>query len=125
MKEAGRAWTNSENMAIAQLLSETINAEVWVSAREVVMDRRALIIGFSLAPFLTTVVSAHSHNQVTQESIGYSGVPVNGEHCSLCKHFFPSKTCKKATCFGACDQVRGEINPNGWCKIFVEKAYTG
>ena len=89
------------------------------------MDRRTLIIGCSLAPFLTTAVNAHSHHQVTQESIGYSEVPVNGEHCSLCKHFFPAKTCKKSPCFGACDQVRGEINPNGWCKIFVNKDYTG
>ena len=85
------------------------------------MDRRTLIIGGSLAPFLTTTANAHSHGKVRQEIIGYSSVPVNGEHCSLCTHFIPSKTCHTQSCFGSCDQVHGEINPNGWCKIFVKK----
>jgi len=58
---------------------------------------------------------------VRQDVIGYSQVPVNAEHCSLCTQFIPSKTCHKESCFGSCRQVHGEINPNGWCKIFVKQ----
>jgi hypothetical protein len=59
---------------------------------------------------------------VTQEAIGYSQTPVDGEHCSLCSQFIPAKNCRTKACFGSCFQVRGEINPNGWCKIFVRKS---
>jgi High potential iron-sulfur protein len=40
------------------------------------------------------------------------------KHCSLCALFVPPA---QAGC-GACKVLKGPINPNGYCKLFVAKA---
>lgn len=40
----------------------------------------------------------------------------SNEQCSKCKHYL-----KVNVNIGACVVVSGQINPNGWCKMFARK----
>jgi len=42
-----------------------------------------------------------------------------GHQCRGCKLFVPGAS---ADAVGACKSVSGEINPNGWCKLWTDHA---
>ena len=46
-------------------------------------------------------------------AVGYQEEPKDGKMCSECNFFVAPNSCKS---------VAGEINPNGWCKLFAKKA---
>ena len=49
--------------------------------------------------------------QVSQAAVRYQQTAFNGRECSGCKSFVKPNSCKT---------VAGEINPKGWCKIWVK-----
>jgi hypothetical protein len=52
--------------------------------------------------------------KVSQASVQYQNQPKGDQSCSGCLHFIPeSSTCKL---------VEGQINPNGWCTLWVKTA---
>ena len=52
--------------------------------------------------------------KVTQASVQYQNQPKADQKCSLCQHFIAeSQTCKL---------VEGQINPEGWCALWLKKA---
>lgn len=52
--------------------------------------------------------------KVSQASVQYQQEPKGDQKCDGCLHFIPeSSTCKL---------VEGQINPNGWCTLWVKKA---
>jgi hypothetical protein len=52
--------------------------------------------------------------KVTQASVQYQSQPKGDRKCSDCQHFIAeSQTCKL---------VEGQINPEGWCALWLKKA---
>lgn len=51
--------------------------------------------------------------KIPQANVQYQAQPKGEQQCSLCLHFIPeSNTCKL---------VDGQINPKGWCMLWVKK----
>jgi hypothetical protein len=53
------------------------------------------------------------HGREIQKSVMYQQTPKNGQYSSICQQFIPPSSCKV---------VEGEINPNGYCILFIKKA---
>jgi hypothetical protein len=52
--------------------------------------------------------------KVTQASVQYQSQPKGDQKCSDCQHFIAeTQTCKL---------VEGQINPEGWCVLWLKKA---
>ena len=52
--------------------------------------------------------------KVTQASVQYQAQPKGVQKCSECTHFIAES--------GSCVLVEGEISPNAWCLLWVQKA---
>ncbi|WP_373034201.1 high-potential iron-sulfur protein [Sulfurovum sp.] len=62
-----------------------------------------------LASFYTMPLYA----KTTKDIVKYQDTPNEGKKCMNCMHFIPETN--------KCKTVEGDINPNGWCTIFVKK----
>ncbi len=99
-------------------------------AKKEMLSRRALLrgalaVGCSLllpASFSVNAAPATGANpaapaaakKVTKASVHYQTHPKGEQKCSRCANFIAeSKTCKR---------VEGQINPEGWCVLWMKKA---
>jgi len=63
------------------------------------------------------VSSLNEQEKQTRVSNGYVGKSViEGKRCSNCSLFIPGKPC------GTCSIVKGPINPDGYCTVWVARA---
>jgi len=51
-------------------------------------------------------------SKMSQKVAGYQGTPKDGHHCSICAHFQAPHSC---------NIVEGNIDPNGWCRLYSPK----
>lgn len=50
--------------------------------------------------------------KVDQAAAEYQSTPKGDQQCSLCEHFIAESN--------TCAVVKGEVRPEGWCKLWVE-----
>jgi hypothetical protein len=84
------------------------------------LSRRSLLreVAFAAggAAILGMTVGANradaAQTKATQKAVGYQDTPKGAQRCDNCTQFEPSASCKV---------VEGNINPAGWCKVYVKK----
>jgi hypothetical protein len=80
--------------------------------RRSLLKGAALFAGGTLAA--TLIPSERARAQKTpQSAVAYQEKPNNGQKCADCNFFQPPHSCMV---------VDGNINPDGWCKLFTPKA---
>jgi len=55
---------------------------------------------------------AEAATKVSQSAVHYQNAPQNGQDCGHCSQFMAPSSCKL---------VDGNINPTGWCRLWVKK----
>jgi len=55
-----------------------------------------------------------SSTKVSKQAASYQEQPKGNNSCANCLHFMPDS--------GTCALVEGQISPDGWCVLWVEKA---
>jgi hypothetical protein len=81
------------------------------------LSRRALLAATAAAA-TSLIAGAASAGSIPKTAVTYQESPKDGHQCSGCKLFIPGAS---ADAPGTCKSVAGEINPNGWCKLFAAK----
>jgi hypothetical protein len=82
-------------------------------------SRRSLLTAAAAAASMLVVsTQADAAGVIPKTAVGYQNEPKDGHQCSLCKLFIPGADANAA---GQCKSVAGEIQPNGWCKLFAAK----
>ena len=79
------------------------------------ISRRKILAGGAIAgsiPLLAISVSP-AEAKISQAAVAYQSSPKGNQSCSVCGHFQPPSSCKT---------IDGAISPNGWCKIWAQKA---
>jgi hypothetical protein len=71
--------------------------------------RKFILAGATLALAREMVGKASAQQKLSKQDAGYQDKPKNGQLCAGCTLFQPPN---------ACNVVAGEINPQGWCKLF-------
>lgn len=78
-----------------------------------VSRRTVLLAAAGAAPLLAMGAVGAQAAGLPQSAVGYQTSPKDGKQCDGCNLFVAPNSCKS---------VAGEINPNGWCKLWVKKA---
>ena len=80
------------------------------------ISRRVVLTGTALAVGATAAVRVFSpataQEKMSQADAKYQGTPKGDQRCDGCMLFQLPNACKV---------VQGEINPSGWCQLFVKK----
>jgi hypothetical protein len=83
------------------------------------VSRRSLIQNVALAVGGAAVLGTATHPnradaaaKMAPKVVAYQDTPKGNQRCDNCKQFEPPAACKV---------VDGEINPAGWCKVYVAK----
>jgi hypothetical protein len=71
--------------------------------------RKLILAGATLALAPEMVGTAGAQQKLSKQDAGYQDKPKNDQRCAGCTLFQPPS---------ACNVVEGEINPQGWCKLF-------
>ena len=66
--------------------------------------------GCALATLRSEQVAAQP--KVAKTEVRYRDQPNGQQHCAICAYYLPPV---------ACQLVRGEVSPNGWCGLFQPK----
>ena len=82
------------------------------------LSRRTLLSAAIGAVSALAVTDAASAGSIPPKAVSYQMTPNDGKQCSGCKLFIAGD---KPDAPGACKSVSGEINPNGWCKLWAAK----
>ena len=82
------------------------------SSRRDALKLGAYALGAAGAMGLAGGANAQVAKKAAQKSVMYQQTPKNGQYCSICQQFIPPSACKV---------VDGEINPNGYCILFIKK----
>ncbi len=90
----------------------TDNSETGGNSRREVLRLSAYALGAVGAAGFTNGAKAQVAKKAAQKSVMYQQTPKNGQYCSICQQFLPPSSCKV---------VDGEINPNGYCILFIKK----
>jgi hypothetical protein len=83
------------------------------------LSRRSLLrnVGFAasgVAVLVATVMANRAEAKAAQNLVAYQDTPKGAQRCDNCSQFEPPSSCKV---------VEGDnINPAGWCKVYVKKA---
>jgi hypothetical protein len=90
--------------------------------RSAELSRRSILRNLAFttaggAALLGTTLSgnrvAAAQTKATQKAVGYQDTPKGAQRCDNCKQFEPPSSCKV---------VEGNnIEPAGWCKVYVKK----
>jgi hypothetical protein len=88
--------------------------------RSAELSRRSILrnLAFTVggAAMLGTTVSgnraAAAQTKTTQKAVGYQDTPKGAQRCDNCTQFEAPSSCKV---------VEGNIEPAGWCKVYVKK----
>jgi hypothetical protein len=57
-------------------------------------------------------IPAVAQQKIAKGDAGYRDNPNGPAHCELCAYYLPPVGCRL---------VRGEVSPNGWCRLFQAK----
>jgi hypothetical protein len=79
-------------------------------SRRTVLRSTALALGAAAAA--TAASPAVAQTKLSQADAKYQSTPNGDQHCDGCANFQPPNACKF---------VQGDINPKGWCQLFVAK----
>jgi secreted PhoX family phosphatase len=88
--------------------------------RLMALSRRSMLRSLALtaggaAIFATTMTGtreAAAQAKASQKAVGYQETPHGTQRCDNCKQFIAPSSCKV---------VEGNINPAGWCKVYIKK----
>lgn len=87
--------------------------------RSVAISRRSILRKFAVtaggAAMLATTASgnrAAAQTKVTQKAVAYQDKPKGEQRCDNCMQFQAPSSCKV---------VEGNIEPGGWCTVYVKK----
>jgi hypothetical protein len=92
-------------------VSEVQSAEL---SRRSILRKLALAAG-GAAMLVATIRGnreAVAQTKMSQKVVGYQDTPQGEHRCDNCLQFQPPSSCKV---------VEGNINPAGWCKVYVKK----
>ena len=76
------------------------------------VDRRAALRIAASIPILVQM-SRTAEAKMAQSAVKYQTEPKDGKQCDQCNFFVAPNACK---------MVDGDINPNGYCALWVKKA---
>jgi len=76
-----------------------------------ILNRRNVLRLAAIAPAVG-LYATQAQAKIPQTAVGYQMTPHNESKCSNCNLFVAPNACKT---------VDGEINPEGWCKIWAKK----
>ena len=76
------------------------------------VNRRALLLAAAGAAPLVALAATEAQAKIPQAAVAYQKTPNGDKECDNCNFFIPPNACKT---------VDGEIDPKGWCKIYVKK----
>jgi hypothetical protein len=79
------------------------------SRRDVLRIGAFALGGMGIAGGAEAQIAQKTH----QKNVSYQQSPKDGKQCSLCLHFQAPNGCRV---------VDGEINPSGYCVLFVKKS---
>ena len=77
------------------------------------ISRRNIMRGLAAVPLIGIAATTAQAAKLSQKSVAYQESPKGSQSCDTCKLFQAPN---------ACAQVNGNINPHGWCNIWVGKA---
>lgn len=84
------------------------------------ISRRELFAAAAAAGAALVAPEAANAGAFPQNIVHYQTTAGDAGHqCRGCKLFVPSAAADAA---GSCKSVSGEINPNGWCKLWTDHA---
>jgi len=89
-----------------------------VSNRPLEISRRSMMRCLSVAAggvaILATIMNGarRAFAKSSQKAVGYQGTPHGAQRCDNCREFDPPSACKV---------VDGNIDPAGWCKVYIKK----
>jgi hypothetical protein len=86
--------------------------EVRLGKRIWSMNRRAALRFVSAIPIFVQMGSL-AEAKIAQAAVKYQTEPKDGKECDQCNFFIAPNGCK---------MVDGEINPHGYCALWVKKA---
>ena len=76
------------------------------------LSRRNLLLAAAGAAPLLALTSSDAEAKIPQSAVAYQDTPNGDKECDNCNFFVAPNACKT---------VDGEIDPKGWCKIYVKK----
>jgi hypothetical protein len=78
------------------------------------LSRRTLLISVagSTSMLAGTLRWAEAGTKASQSAVHYQNTPQNGQDCAHCYQFMAPNSCKL---------VDGDVNPTGWCRLWVKK----
>jgi hypothetical protein len=83
------------------------------------LSRRQFVgTGLGLAAGLALVGNARAQASLDKEAVQYQETPHEGQRCDECVFWIPGSD---PQALGACQMVKGEIHPDGWCAIWAAK----
>jgi len=74
--------------------------------------RRAMTVAAGAAMAGVAANRALAQAKSSQQAVAYQDKPQGSQRCDKCTLFEPPSACKT---------VEGQINPQGWCKIYIPK----
>ena len=77
------------------------------------INRRTVLIAAAAAAPALALMTKAAQAKMAQAAVKYQTSPNNGKQCDGCNFFVAPNSCK---------MVDGEINPSGWCNLWVKKA---
>lgn len=81
------------------------------------LSRRQFVgTGLGLCAGLALVGNARAQAALEKTDVQYQNTPNNGQECDKCVFWIPPEAGKE---LGACQMVKGEIHPTGWCAIWA------
>lgn len=85
-----------------------------LSRRSILRNLRFIAGGAAmLGTTLSRNRAAEAQAKMAQKTVGYQATPQGAQRCDNCVQFEPPSSCKV---------VEGNIDPAGWCKLYVKKS---
>jgi hypothetical protein len=85
------------------------------------MIQKVAVAPIAIGAFAALQARAEAAPTIEKKAAGYVTHPVGGKDCFHCTLYRPAKIAPK-TAPGACNLVKGDILPQGYCKYFQAKS---
>jgi hypothetical protein len=76
------------------------------------VNRRHLLLAAAGAVPLVALAATEAEAKIPRAAVAYQKTPNGDKECDNCNFFIAPNACKT---------IDGEIDPKGWCKIYVKK----
>jgi hypothetical protein len=76
------------------------------------VNRRHLLLAAAGAVPLVALAATEAEAKIPQAAVAYQNTPNGDKECDNCNFFIAPNACKT---------IDDEIDPKGWCKIYVKK----